>query len=263
MERGYIENGEQSVMRRKKQVLVAINTLTSIAQGPYMDHMRLYYHLGRRNPKYDFHQMVATRVSIDRFRNNAASIALKNNMDYLMFIDDDMRLPIDVFEQLVNARLDIAAAHTYIRGYPYKLMSFKAEGSRMVNHSQEDLATGDKVLKCAAVGTAVSLIKVDLFRRIPPAWFVTGTHNTEDIYFCVKAKQFIKNVKIGMVKSCITGHELAPEVISYHTRQAHMGYMESFMTPLEIENIRNDGIDHGKQYVQENLDFDYDGAACA
>lgn len=261
MARGHNERGQMP--KRRKRVLVAINTLTSIGRAPYMDHMLLYYSLGRYYRNYDFHQMVSDRVSIDRFRNTAANIALQSECDYLMFIDDDMLLPKDTFGKLVAAKLDIVAAHTYIRGYPFKLMAFKVkkEGKKvtgMVNLTQDDLkdaaASGKDLIKCDAIGTAVCLIKIDVFRRTPPAWFVTGTHNTEDIYFCCKAREYFPKTTIGMIPSLITGHVLAPEVINFYTRPALMEYTENFMTDSEIEQVRNEGIDHGVRYIEKNLE---------
>lgn len=254
-------------MRRKPRILVAVNTLTSVQSGPYTDHMLFYYGLGRYQHKFEFHQMMGKRLSIDRFRNQAASIAIQTECEYLLFIDDDMHLAPDVFSKLIKANLDIAMAHVYIRGYPFKLMAYKKKYDEMrpkvvvgmENLSQEDLTTmdrGDGVILCDAIGTAVSLIKVKALKRTPPAWFVTGTHNTEDIYFCCKAREYYPRTTIGMVKDAITGHVLEPEVINYYTRSALMKFNESFMTAEQIEQVHNEGKDHGVSYIEANLESD-------
>lgn len=253
---------------KRKKVLVAINTLTSINDGPYRDHAMLFYRLGRNFPRIDFGQMVGKRMSIDRFRNTAAKVAITQDFDYVLFIDDDMLFesPRDIFKMLYKANIDIISAFTYIRGYPFKIMSFKEvkiDGHIHLDNLNEDDLNPDNpkmrkdgVLMCDAIGTAVSLIKTSVLRAVPSPWFVTGPRNTEDIYFCCKAKDVMKNVKIGMHTRAITGHLLEPEVISVHTRSHLRAYYESYMSPEEIkEHNRSqlDSGDRGQDYVDQEV----------
>lgn len=243
--------------RNKKKVLVAINTLTSIGAGPYADHTRLFYRLGRDHRQFDFFQMVGRRMSIDRFRNMAAITALEGNMDYIFFIDDDMHLPPDTFIKLYQAKLDIIMAHVYIRGYPYDIMAFKGakDGTkRMVPLEKEDIVNGG-VVRCSAIGTAVSLINVrTTIKKIPSPWFVTGQHNTEDIYFCCKCRDYNKKTTIGMHTGVITGHVLDPEVISYGTKDSLVQYHESYLDEKGKLLLHEANGDRGLGYVKENIE---------
>lgn len=222
------------------KVLVACNTLTSIAQPAYTDHKNLLFAMARRHPDIEFVQMDARRLSIDRFRNQAAMIARRAALDYIFFIDDDMLLPPDTFTKLYEAQYDIIAAFNYIRGYPFKIMSFKydlrCQTRRLVNVTDEDLPSSlGEVINVDAIGTAVCLIKTTVFDGVQQPYFLTGTHGTEDIYMCLKCKETNPDIKIGMHTGVITGHLLDPEVISYHTRKALMHYHESFMSVGELE----------------------------
>lgn len=232
----------------RPKILVACNTLTAISGESYPYHMKMFYDMGRRHLEYDFMQCFATRVSIDRFRNYAADIAIKRNCKYLMFIDDDMKIPADCCAKLLEAveqhGYDIVAAFNYIRGYPFKIMSFKydlASGhKRLLNLNQDDIAKApkDSIIPCDAIGTAVCIISVEVLRRTPKPLFLTGPHGTEDIYMCLKAKEHIPELKIGMHSGIITGHLIDPESISHDTRASLMAYYESYMTPKEIAAAR-------------------------
>lgn len=217
--------------------------------------MKLFYHLGRRQTDYDFMQLFAQRMSIDRFRNWAAAAAQIHKCKYLIFIDDDMKLPTDAADKLiegvVNGGYHILAALTYIRGYPFKIMSFKFDllsgRKRLVNLTQSDVegVPAGGIIPCEAIGTAVCMIDVDVFRQIPKPYFLTGPHGTEDIYMCCKAKELIPSCKIGTHTGVQTGHLIEPESISHSTRAALMAYYEQYMTPEEIHEAKRDTLGVG------------------
>lgn len=234
----------------KPSIMVACNTLTSINGETYPYHMKLFYEMGRRHTGYNFFQIFGYRMSIDRFRNWAAEQAIAYGCRYLMFIDDDMTITQDVVGKLLEGcerqGYGILAAFNYIRGYPFKIMSFKydlmAGHKRLRNLLQEDInaAAEGSIIPCDAIGTAVCLISVDVICRTPRPWFLTGPHGTEDIYFCLDAKAHQPELKIGMHTGCITGHLLEPEKISHTTRASLMRYYESYMTPSEIAEAQKD-----------------------
>lgn len=233
----------------KPSILVACNTLTSISQECYPYHMKTFYDMGRRHPEYNFFQLFANRMSIDKFRNWAAETAIAKNCRYLMFIDDDMKVTPDVFTRLLGGcehqDYGILAAFNYIRGYPFKIMSFKydltAGHRRLINLTQKDLPDPlGAIVPCDAIGTAVCLISVEVIKKSPKPYFLTGPHGTEDIYFCLNARHSIPTLKIGMHSGAVTGHLLDPEIISHETRASLRAYYESYMTKEEIEQANAD-----------------------
>ena len=77
-----------------------------------------------------------------------------------------------------------------------------------------------------AVGFSCALIKADVIRKTPSPWFVTGGYNTEDIYFCIKAK--LNNPELTLVVNPLvkTAHILGPETIHPDNREAFTEYMK-------------------------------------
>lgn len=243
----------------RKRILIACNTLTAIGAGPYGDHTRMTYRLGRNFKNYDFMQLNARRLSIDRFRNMAARTAIDTNSEYIFFIDDDMHLEVDVFAKLLDSckvgKYDIVAALNYVRGYPFDPMVYRYRdnpggpaGLAAVNHEVIEEANGC-LISCNAIGTAVCLIRTSVIKRTPAPWFITGPHNTEDIYFCIKVSKYVPKVKIGCHTGAITGHLLDSEVINFHTRKHLRDYYESYMSELEIDRFNK--TDHSHGYVAE------------
>lgn len=242
------------------KILLACNTLTAIHGDIYHNHAPFFYRLGKDYGEYEFHLLFARRLSIDRFRNYAIKTAQQLSCEYLMFIDDDMKLPKDAFGKLMDGikqGYSIIAALNYIRGYPFKLMAFRyaeveaGARKRMEPIPEEDIKEGE-IIDCAAIGTAVCLIDMSIISKIPGPWFITGPFNTEDIYFCVKAKEYIPELKIGTHCGIITGHLLEPEVISYNTAKHLRDYEESYMDASQIEMQRSG--DRGVGYIRQEIE---------
>lgn len=239
-----------SDFQEKPKILIACNTLTSVSGEVYPYHMKMFYNLGRRHLDYDFVQLTARRMSIDNFRNYATETAITNNCRYLMFLDDDMKIPADTFGLLLDAcerqGYGIVAALNYIRGYPFKIMSFKydlsARGRRLTNLTQRDIDNVPlgSVIPCDAIGTATCLIDVNVLRKITKPYFLTGPHGTEDIYMCLKARDAVPELKIGTHTGVQTGHLIDPEIISHDTRASLMRYVESYMTVDEVHEAQRD-----------------------
>ena len=112
------------------KILVGVNVLTSVESGPYGNHCKFWYELGKLQKDLFLEPIFMTppRMSIDRMRNECARIALYNECDYLMFIDDDVILPPNCFETLLtrfDPNVGLVAGLVHIRSYPFKPMIFK------------------------------------------------------------------------------------------------------------------------------------------
>jgi hypothetical protein len=151
-------------------------------------------------------------------RNLAGRTALQTECDYLVFIDDDMLLHNETLEKLIEADKDIIMAHTYIRGTPFRPMSFKLKGEapdqKLENFDEID-EIDQEIVDCDAVGFAAVCIKTHLLRDLPPPWFVTIPEQmTEDVYFCLSCRAKLPYpVSIAVHKGVPTAHKLAPEFV--------------------------------------------------
>ena len=175
------------------KILVAVNTLTSVESSVYSNHCQFWFRLGRSSP-HDFILYHPKRTSIDRMRNTAAKLAIENGCDYLLFVDDDVLIPVNAIDCLIEADGDCVAGWTIIRGYPFKNMFFRySKELNLVNLRDDELPEGSlkedsrEIIPVDAVGFSCVLLKVESLKKVETPYFVTGPYNTEDIYFCVKA----------------------------------------------------------------------------
>ncbi len=215
---------------KRTKILVGVNTLTSVDQAVYANHCQFWFRLGRSYQDYDFAFYTPRRASIDRMRNEIAKLAVINKFDYLLFIDDDVIIPIDGLAKLIKADADIAAGWTVIRGWPFENMFFKYidEEKKQLSYGKEPFTLNEAgLLDVDAVGFSFCLLKVEHMKKIPPPFFVTGPFNTEDVYYCIKAREFVPETKIVVDLSVKTGHCLGSEFIDPETRLHYKNYSKA------------------------------------
>lgn len=206
------------------KIVIGTNLLTEVNANVYANHCALYYHLGRISVErgWQFFTVTPTRMGIDRMRNMCAKLALEQECDYVVFIDDDMLVDVKTIETLIDADKDIVMAHTYIRGYPFSPMSFIRK-DRTKGIRETDLIYYEDVVKeadenglaeCDAIGFATVAIKTHLIRDLPSPWFVTTPSSTEDVYFCLRCKMELPyDVGIYVDTRVPTAHKLDNEFV--------------------------------------------------
>jgi len=225
------------------KTLIAINTLTSVQSQAYASHMNLAFRMAKDCPGDEFLLFNGYRTGIDTFRNLAGRIALQNECDYLLFLDDDVLVPRDVYKRLKDRDVDIVTPFVFIRGYPFRPMFFKSILSDdkktcgltpYEDWSEVVEATKNPLLEVAAIGFSCCLIKTWVLKKIQPAWFITGTGHTEDVYFCVKAKQALQGkVRIYVDTTLDTGHMLDCEFVSLQTVESLRHFHEELNPSLK------------------------------
>lgn len=237
--------------------MIGINTLTTIDQPVYANHLQFFFRLGRHfDESTTFAINTPRRMSIDRMRNMSAKLAVESEFDYLMFIDDDVIVPIDCLKKMLAADKDIIAGHTIIRGWPYNSMIFKhtvkdgivnRAGLEFLNEWKPEDLDEKGLLNVDAVGFSCVLIKVSLLKKLSPPYFVTGSHNTEDIYFCMKARQFYPETTIFVDPSIKTTHCLGTEYIDPDNKEHYKEYYKK--TYNDQEPITDTSGDRGQEYL--------------
>lgn len=230
-------------MKRKLKIVVGTNSLTSTRHQAYSNHCQFWYRLGRSTP-HDYIFVNPDRMSIDRMRNMAAEVALGQEADYLLFIDDDVLIPKDSLTRLLTADVDIIAGDVMIRGYPFPHMLFKQDKKGGLK-SMQAVPKKRGVIDVDAVGFSLCLIKTSLLSKLTKPYFVTGTHNTEDIYFCLKAKAEVPKVTIKADTSVICSHILWDETISSYNRK----YFKRYYEQQNPEDCKQEPRDRGAEYL--------------
>lgn len=212
----------------KLRIVLGINSLVSTKHSAYTNHIQLMFRLGRNYP-HDIILHNPSRMSIDRFRNTTAQVALESEADYVLFLDDDVLVPHDCLTKLLAADADIVSADVCIRGYPFDHMLFRYGTGKKKGglYPLRKIFEPRGVIDVDAVGCSLTLFKVDLFKRVPPPFFVTGpTTNTEDIYFCLKARECDPTCTIKADTSIVCQHILWEETVGSDNKGLYKRYYE-------------------------------------
>lgn len=213
-------------------IVVGTNSLTESQYPAYTNHCQFWFRLGRSYPNYTFVFNNPSRTSIDRMRNATAKAAIAMNADYILFLDDDVIVPPnDGLKKLLECKADIAAGSVVIRGYPFDYMIFqrmKKAGGDIVPIKQIRRGIRD----CEAVGFSFALIKVSALKKMKGPWFVTGIHNTEDVFFCTQLKRLFPETTIKYNGDLECGHILWPEIMFPSNKALYKKYQEKLNPAL-------------------------------
>lgn len=236
------------------KVLIGINTLIAINPYVYGNHWQFSFRLGRNHRKDQFALFNPVRMSVDRMRNSAAQFALEGGFDYIFFVDDDVMIPFDAYDKLKKANKDIIAGVTLIRGYPFypMIFDFKRKKNNHVIDYERKANKRTKLLTCDAVGFSCCLIKTSILKEIPQPYFVTGTKSTEDVYFCIKAKEYIPKVKIFVHTGISTIHCIGMEFISPENKKIWIKHMEAEHPGIKKSSDKPKQTDRGEDYLKQN-----------
>lgn len=153
--------------------------------------------------------------TIEMARTALVDHALKTGMDWIFFLDSDVRCPplaiVDLIEFAKREKKEIASGIVYIADKPVKPLAFRflsmETRDTLVMHPP---LIGDKAVFVDVVGFGCCLINTSIFKRLSRPWFVFegGTefknyqeHNYgEDFYFFKKVKlELNKDNPEGMI----------------------------------------------------------------
>lgn len=221
---------------------IGINTLESVNSFVYSNHIELFCKMKEDFPQDTFTLVTPHRLAIDKMRNLCAKLVLEQGYDYLMFLDDDVLVQPDTYKSLRAADKDIVMALTFVRGWPYPPMFFKSEGidtdksgfrqEKLVHYNDwNENINENGLVKCAALGFSCALIKVDVLKAMNPPYFITSEMQTEDVYFCVKARLTLEpEPEIFVDTKVPTEHMLAPDAVTLKNveelRELHIPFEE-------------------------------------
>jgi len=140
-------------------------------------------------------------------RESAAKHFLESDCDYLLFLDSDMVPPRDTIARLVEHDKPIVSALAFKRVPNYEPCIFKtvAEGGSEI---YRDYPKG--LIEVAGVGMACTLIKREVFEKVPQPWFMPGKLG-EDLAFCKRAAE--ARIPIYCDTELICGH-VATDIIT-------------------------------------------------
>jgi len=121
--------------------------------------------------------------------------ALKNNYDYLLFLDTDVLIPSKALERLLGHRKDVISG-VYLSNFVfdekqeihpvlYAIVPGNDEGARLM---QQKEVGGEELIEIAACGLGCCLISKKVLEKVDIRYF-EKSNSGEDIAFCVDARK--------------------------------------------------------------------------
>lgn len=162
-----------------------------------------------------------TGTYVPRARQEIAMAALQHDYTHILWLDADMRFPMDAAIRLLEHDKEVVGINYSTRSVTSQFTAIKSIGNRR---------KGDPAFKCVtlppskgleeveAIGFGVLLMKTSIFERLhDPAgarghWFQTkcdeetGTHMGEDVYFCRLARRAGAKIYVDHDLSKECGH---------------------------------------------------------
>ena len=124
-------------------------------------------------------------------RVDLAKAAVKAGADWTLWLDTDMRFPVDTLERLVSHNRPIVGCNYSMRTFPPEpTASNFHEGSWAKVYTKPDSTGLEQV---DLIGFGVTLVKTEVFQKLQDPWFHLGYSSVnqkfigEDTYFCIKA----------------------------------------------------------------------------
>jgi hypothetical protein len=132
----------------------------------------------------DFKTEVVSRTLIDIAREELVTRALRGDADYLLWLDVDMVFPADTLDKLLAPELPVVGANARVRndGVGASSATKRASmggrsGFMPIQPKTEGLEEVD------AMGLAVCLMKVEVFRDLPQPWFAMVKQGEDGFFF--------------------------------------------------------------------------------
>ena len=148
----------------------------------------------------------------DESRNHLVELAKQNNATHILFIDDDIFMPMKGLQELLELKKDVIAFPAFAKQMPLKSNIFP-------NFYFTSLAKipKNKIIKVDWVGTGCMLINMKIFQKLDKPYFGSGkeiedkindttfTYRTsEDEYFCRKLKK--EGLEVWVATSNVCEH---------------------------------------------------------
>lgn len=167
----------------------------------------------------------ATGTLIADQRVNLAKEAIAAKVDYILWLDTDMRFPKNALECLLAHKKDLVGANYTTRSLPVEPVAFHFDDN--VWTRVPTLPESKGLQEVSGSGFGVMLTSAKVFKAMPDPWFliaystVNGVFHGEDLYFCMKAESIGFKTHID--------HDLSKEVRhigSFEFRHEHVDASE-------------------------------------
>jgi len=207
--------------------------------------------VGWHSKNYPDHEIgVATKMGtlIVNQRQDLVKEALLGEADYLLFLDADMRFPVNTIERMLARDKDIVAANYPTRRLPPKATAVKEIHPTIPLRTTDESTGLEEVAFC---GAGVMMIKTALLWSLElPIFSIEWDdyHRNfvgEDVYFCKKARDAGYTIWVD--------HDLSKEVM-------HVGmfeFMNAHVEEVDEQHLRDE---YAKIKAERDGDYELRGA---
>lgn len=172
----------------------------------------MMHHTAKEVPDLEVRRFQCSGTWLPQVRHRLATAALKADCDWLLWLDSDMRFPVDALLQLLARGESVVAANYTTRQPPFVPTATGLDGERVYTDYQDS-----GLVEVRTVGMGVMLVNAEWFRKLPPPWFMltwsekVQDYGGEDGYFCMRLRD--AGAKI------LLDHDLSHDV-------THLGILE-------------------------------------
>ena len=174
--------------------------------------------------QYEIYWFTTGRLLTQMAREKLVREARDRGMDYVIQYDDDMLLPPDFVQRMLetmeqNKHINVLGALAFMRTAPhYPVLYTVTEGYDTVRQQEYYFNQTvkrypkDTLIECDAIGFGGVCIDMNFVRnKMKEPYFMSTTQTGEDIWFCVQAKE--AGGRVFMDTRIKLGHIKNPEVI--------------------------------------------------
>jgi hypothetical protein len=137
--------------------------------------------LGDKNCILLWNVMAINTSILPQSRQNAVDAAVRNDVDFLLFIDDDMTFPETLLHEWINEDRPVIAANCPTRGVPCNPTARHKSSTPAGRMIYSDLANM-RTERVWRVGTGIMLLRKDALRSLPRPAFTPRWDEERDAY---------------------------------------------------------------------------------
>lgn len=136
----------------------------------------------------------AEGTDVAKQRNDVVETMYREKADWVLFVDDDHIFDPRSLMRLWNRRVPIVSALIVSRKAPYRTVQLRWKGGNLWDQVSPSELQGNSLVEVDLVGMGFTLIRREVFDKIPRPWFKTGEETewgwmSEDAFFCWQAKR--------------------------------------------------------------------------
>jgi 2-polyprenyl-3-methyl-5-hydroxy-6-metoxy-1,4-benzoquinol methylase len=204
---------------RKPRVLIGVAGFHGVIPECQENFFQFAYRCGRDNPEFDFLLKILIKREQFRARNNLVDLAMFNDCEYLLMLDDDMIVPPDLFKRLHSHHKDVVGCLYYQRGGAYHPVIMRQtnmkdglKGIQFINHFDPIIKNPGLHKIDGVIGGGCMLFNTDVFRKLEqPYFWIDGIVGT-DVYVCDRLQR--AGIEIWADTSIELGHVGEAQIVT-------------------------------------------------